>query len=86
MSFISVYISSLTYAVKAIPMYEELYKTAFGPRGTDVSVLAWHVKLIAVRPSRQRQGLGKSLMRVICKEVKILRSVPERRLAKDFTN
>jgi len=52
----------------AIPMYEELYKTAFGPRGTEVSILAWHVKLIAVRPSRQRQGLGKSLMRVICKE------------------
>jgi len=52
----------------AIPTYEGLYKSAFGPRGFDVSKQAWHLKLIAINPSRQKEGLGKALVRAATRE------------------
>ncbi|KAA1471992.1 hypothetical protein DENSPDRAFT_150190 [Dentipellis sp. KUC8613] len=46
------------------PQYHELYRSAYAA-GSRVRVQAWHLKLLAVRQSRQRQGLGSALVAVI---------------------
>jgi len=53
----------------AIPTYDGLYKSAFGPEGHDVSVKSWHLKMLAVRPSVQRQGLAKALVTQVADKI-----------------
>ncbi|KAI0049539.1 acyl-CoA N-acyltransferase [Auriscalpium vulgare] len=43
------------------PKYQELYAATYA-KGSQTRVQAWHLKLMAVHPQRQRQRLGKSLM------------------------
>jgi len=52
----------------AIPTYEGLYRSAFGSRGLDVSRQSWHLKLLVVNPSKQKEGLGQALVRAVATE------------------
>ncbi|TFY62310.1 hypothetical protein EVG20_g6752 [Dentipellis fragilis] len=46
------------------PQYQELYRSTYAT-GSRVRIQAWHLKIIAVRLSHQRQGLGRALVAVV---------------------
>jgi len=53
----------------AIPTYDGLYRSAFGPQGYDVSVKSWHLKMLAVRPSAQKQGIARALVSQVADKI-----------------